>query len=288
MPELPEVTTMVNGLKKTVLKRTVVGIWTDAPKLFKKPDFLELQKTIINKRINNIQRKGKVIIFTLGKDKVLFWHPKLSGHFLTGKWRKDGDMWKPEEKNALEDPMNRFIHVIMWLDNNLMLAFSDLRKFARIELWNIDEINNASIIGSIGTDALEIGHKEFKDIIKKSKKKKIKQLLMEQNLIAGIGDIYSDEILFQAKVNPFRTTDSLKQEELKEIHKAIGSILKKAINLAGSSVADFRRTSSDKGKFQEIIKVYRRNGQKCLTCGTIIKGKKIGSRTARFCPNCQK
>jgi len=288
MPELPEVTTMVNDLKQTVLKRTVLNVWTDAPNLFKKPDFLEFQKIIINKRINNIERKGKVIIFTLDKNRILFWHPKLTGHFLVGKWNKEGDTWKPEKKSALEDPMNRFIHVILWLDNDLMLAFSDLRKFARIELWNSDEIDNASIIGSIGTDALEIGYKEFQDIIKKSKKKKIKPLLMEQKLIAGIGNIYSDEILFQAGVLPYRTADSLKQDELKKIHKAIKDILKKAIALAGSSVSDFRRTTGDKGEFQKKVKVYRRNNQKCLKCGTIIKRKKIGGRSAHFCSKCQK
>jgi len=288
MPELPEVTTMVNDLKQTVLKRTVVDVWTDAQKLFKKPNFLEFQRIIINKRIDDIQRKGKVIIFTLQEGKILFWHPKLTGHFLVGKWKQEKNIWKPEKKSALEDPMNRFIHVILWLDNGLMLAFSDLRKFARIELWNIDEIDNAPIIGAIGTDALEIEYREFQDIIKKSKKKKIKPLLMEQKLIAGIGNIYSDEILFQAKVHSFRTADSLKKDELKRIHKAIGNILEKAIALAGSSVSDFRRTTGNKGKFQEIVKVYRRNGQKCLKCGTIIERKKIGGRSAHFCPKCQK
>ena len=288
MPELPEVTTMVNDLKQTVLKRTVVDVWTDAQKLFKKPDFLEFQRIIVNKKIDDIQRKGKVIIFTLQGGKILFWHPKLTGHFLVGKWKREENIWKPEKRGALEDPMNRFIHVVLWLDNGLMLAFSDLRKFARIELWNIDEIDNAPMIKSIGTDALEIRYKEFQDIIKKSKKKKIKQLLMEQKLIAGIGNIYSDEILFQARVRSLRTADSLKQDELKRIHKAIGNILKKAIELTGSSVSDFRRISGDKGKFQKIIKVYRRNGQECLRCGTLIEREKIGGRSAHFCPNCQK
>ena len=288
MPELPEVTTMVNDLKRTVLNRTIVDVWCDSKKNIKTPSFEKFKKGILKAKIEKIERKGKVILFFLNNKKVLIIHPKMSGHFLYGFWERAEDKWIPKSKGALNDPMNRFIHLMFFMDNQKMLAFSDLRKFARIELWNSDEIDNASIIGSIGTDALEIGYKEFQDIIKKSKKKKIKPLLMEQKLIAGIGNIYSDEILFQAGVLPYRTADSLKQDELKKIHKAIKDILKKAIALAGSSVSDFRRTTGDKGEFQKKVKVYRRNNQKCLKCGTIIKRKKIGGRSAHFCSKCQK
>ena len=280
---------MVKGLRQTVLKRTVVDVWTDAPKLIKKPkSFQEFKKGLIGRKIKGIQRRGKIILIELDGSKTLLMHPKLTGHFLIGKWKKKAGDWKPIKKGPLEDPMNRFIHLIFWLDNGLMLAFSDLRKFGRIELWDIEQLPGAQMIQELGIDALDLTFEKFKEIIGKAKKKKIKQVLMDQKLIAGIGNIYSDEILFQAGVHPFRSADSLKRDELKKIHKAIGSILKKAIKLAGSSVSDFRRTSGDKGKFQTIVKVYRREGQKCPKCGTIIERKKIGGRSAHFCPKCQK
>jgi len=280
MPELPEVATMVSDLNRAVSKRTVIDVWTDAKKLVKKPSFSEFKRIIIGRRIERVRRKGKVIIFFLQGDKILFWHPKLTGHFLLGKWKQEKGGWKPG--------VNKFIHIIFWLDNSLMLAFSDLRKFARLELWDANKADKASIVQAIGVDALEIKFKEFEDIVKKSKKKRIKQLLMEQKLIAGIGNIYSDEILFRAKVHPLRTADSLGVKEIKKIHQAIKPILLKAIELAGASVSDFRRINGDKGKFQETIKVYHCQGKKCSKCGTLIERKKLGGRSAHFCPKCQK
>jgi len=289
MPELPEVTTMVKGLKQKVLERTIVDVWTDAEKLIKIPkSFEDFKKGLVGKKIKDVRRRGKIILVELDGNKNLLIHPKMTGHFLVGKWEKKARAWEPLEKGPLGDPMNRFVHLIFWLDNGLMVAFSDLRKFGRIELWDTEQLPGAQIIQGLGTDALDLTFEKFKEIIKKAKKKKIKQLLMDQKLIAGIGNIYSGEILFQAGVHPFRSADSLKQDELKKIHKAIGNILKKAIGLAGSSVSDFRRTSGTKGKFQEIIKVYRREGQKCSKCGTIIERKKIGGRSAHFCEKCQK
>jgi len=256
MPELPEVTTMVKGLKKTVLKSTVLDIWCDSRKNIKRPSFKNFRKGIIKVRIEKIERKGKLILFYLNNNKVLIVHPKMSGHFLYGKWRKTKDGWKSLEKGAMEDPMNRFIHLIFFMDNNKMLAFSDLRKFARIELWDEKNLGKADILKDIGPDALEISFKEFQEILKN--KRKIKQVLMDQKFIAGIGNIYSDEILFKAKINPFRIANSLNLKEKQAIHKAIKLILEKGVELAGSSISDFRKIDGKRGGFQDITKVYHR------------------------------
>jgi len=289
MPELPEVTTMVNGLKDNVLGRTIIDVWSDAEKIVKKPNkFSDFKKQIIGRKIEKIERKGKVILIILDKNRTLLVHPKMSGHFLFGKWKKEGDSWKPKKKSALEDPMNRFIHLIFFMDNSNMLAFSDLRKFARIELWDTSQLKNSEMLNRIGKDALEISLKDFTSVIGKYKKWKIKPLLMNQKEIAGIGNIYSDEILFRAKINPFREAGSLKKEEIKKLHQSIKVILKKAIKVSGSSISDFRRIDGDKGSFQELIKVYGHQGKKCSKCGGIIERKKLAGRSAHFCPKCQK
>jgi len=289
MPELPEVTIMVNELKDKVLKRTIVDVWTDAPKLVKKPiSFAKFKNEIIGQKIIGIRRKGKVIIMEFDKGKILLVHPKMTGHFLVGKWESREEEWRPVQKGPLEDPMNRFIHLIFWLDNGQMLAFSDLRKFGRIELWDSSQTDKAEIINQLGQDALEMTFGQFKEVVKKGKQKKIKQLLMSQSLIAGIGNIYSDEVLFQAKVNPFRPANSLSKEEIRRIYGAVKIILSKAIRLYGSSISDFRRISGRKGKFDQILKVYGRQGQKCPQCGGFVQRAKIGGRSAHFCPKCQK
>ncbi|PIS34690.1 MAG: DNA-formamidopyrimidine glycosylase [Parcubacteria group bacterium CG08_land_8_20_14_0_20_43_9] len=289
MPELPEVTTMVNGLRSKVLKRTFVDVWTDAEKLVKKPkDFNRFKKGIAREKIIDIKRRGKVVLFCLNSKKTLFVHPKMTGHFLVGKWKRTKGEWKPIDKGPMQDPMNRFIHIMFWLDNGQMLAFSDMRKFGRIELWDNKSLGEARIISELGVDALELGLEQFREIIKKAGNRKIKQVLMNQNLIAGIGNIYADEILFLAGILPFRTAKSLKAQELEKIHKAISKILLQAIKLAGSSIPDFRQPSGERGRFQDVIKVYGRTGGECPECGTIIQRKIIGSRSAHFCPKCQK
>ena len=289
MPELPEVTTMVRGLRNKTLKKVIIDVWSDSRKIIKKPaNFSNFKKQIVGRKIEKIDRKGKVILITLDKNKTLLVHPKMSGHFLFGKWRKTAEGWDPIENGLLGDPMNRFIRLIFYLNNGSMLAFSDLRKFARIELWSTDKLVEANLLNQIGEDALKITLKQFKEVLKSLKKWKIKPLLMNQKKIAGIGNIYSDEILFRARVSPFRTAESLKKHEIERIYRSIGIILQKAIKVSGSSISDFRRIDGDKGSFQKLVKVYGRQGQKCFKCNSVIKTEKIAGRSAHFCPNCQK
>jgi formamidopyrimidine-DNA glycosylase len=281
MPELPEVTTMVNGLRVNMLDKAIIDVWTDREKLIKNKSFPEFKKLLIGAIIIDIFRKGKIICFQLSNEKTLFIHPKMSGHFLVGNWTLKKAGWQ-----ANGSYLNKYIHLMFWLDDGLMIAFSDLRQFARIEIWDNKKINQAEIIQKLGTDALEIKIGEFQQILQTSRKK-IKQLLMEQSLIAGIGNIYADEILFQAKVHPFRIAKDLTDDEVKKIHQLIGLILQDAIILGGSSISDFFSIEGYSGRFQEKIQVYRRNGKKCLVCQTIIERQKMSNRSTHFCPKCQ-
>lgn len=289
MPELPEVETTVNELKEKVLKRTFLDIWTDAEKLIKKPSFEKFKKSIIGKKIEEIERKGKLTLIKLNDNKAILIHQKLTGHLLAGKWKKQGKEWKPLGKGELRDPMNRFIHIIFFLDKDLMLALSDLRKFARIEFWDYDLLMKSKRIKELGIDPMDKSFTflEFEKRIK-DKSGKIKQVLMNQKLIAGIGNIYSDEILFYAGVKPSRRAKNLKKNELKKIYTGIKKILREAIKVKGDSFSDYRRPDGSKGRFQDFSKVYRREGKKCFKCNSIILREKIGGRSAHYCPKCQK
>jgi len=126
---------------------------------------------------------------------------------------------------------------------------------------------------------------KFKSVLKRGR---IKQVLMNQEIIAGIGNIYSDEILWHSRVNPFKEASKLSNKELKEIYGAIKDVLQEAVKLKGTSISDYRDINGKKGFFSNVRKAYRREGEKCLRCGAKIIRKKIGGRSSHFCPSCQK
>ena len=293
MPELPEVETIVRDLNKKVLNRAFIDAWTDVKKLIKKPSsFEEFKKQIRNKKIKKIWRRGKNILFDLSDDYSLLIHQKLTGHLLIGKWRIGTTgypgKWQPLLRGPLEEPVNRYIHLMFWLNDSSMLALSDLRKFAKVELWRGDELKNSEEFKSLGPEPLEkdFTFKRFEDVLK-DKKGKIKQILMDQNVIAGIGNIYSDEILWEAKIHPFQSISELNKRELEKVYRAVKKILEKAIKLRGTSISDFRDLQGKAGFYIKARKVYQREGEKCSRCGTTIKRIKMGGRSAHFCPRCQ-
>ena len=292
MPELPEVETTVRGLQEKVLERTFFDIWTDSPRMIKKPKkFGQFKKEIKGRKIQKIWRRGKNILFDLSGEKTLLIHQKLTGHLLVGRWKSEKGEWKSQIPGPLlNDSKNKFLHLIFWLDNSQMLALSDLRKFAKIELWDKKLLVNSKEFKELGPDPLEKNFtlRRFKGAVLKKKKGKIKQVLMDQAVIAGIGNIYSDEILWEAKVNPFKEIKKLKDKEIKKIHDAMRKVLERAIRLRGTSIVDFRDVKGRRGKFDRVINVYRREGKACLRCRARIERKKIGGRSAHFCPVCQK
>lgn len=287
MPELPEVETTVRELRKVLIEKKILDIWSDEPKLLKNISFNKFKNEVKGRRIEGILRKGKNIIFLLDKDRAFLVHQKLTGHLLYGRWvLKDGN-WIPEKEGPLSDPMNRFLHFIFFLDNSKMLALSDLRKFAKIVFGKKEEILNLPEIKELGPDALEVEFQDFQERIKKKRNIEIKKVLMDQKVISGIGNIYSDEVLFASKINPFLKVKDLSEKNYKNLFKNIKTILTEAIKLKGESISDYRNPDGRKGNFDKIRKVYRREGENCFVCGTKIVRKKIGGRSAHFCPKCQ-
>jgi len=288
MPELPEIEVTIRGLKNKILNRKIEDVWTDFKKMVKKPkDFEQFEKEIKGKKIKKVWRRGKNILLDLSDNKTLLIHQKLTGHLLLGKWEKINNKWQPPP-GPLSEKINTYIHLLFTLDNGEMLALSDLRKFAKIELWDTEELKKSKQIETLGLEPLDksFTFSRFKEALK-GQKKKIKQVLMDQTVIAGIGNIYSDEILFEAKVYPFKLANKLSEKELREIYRAIKKILPLAIKLCGESISDYRTLSGEPGFFDKARKVYHREGEKCSRCGTIIKRVKIGGRSAHFCPKCQ-
>lgn len=288
MPELPEVSTIVSQLKTKALHRAFVNSWTDTPNLLKGISFKKFSQEIKGKKILDVSRRGKYIIFKLSDNLYILAHQKMTGHFMLGKWGKLKNKWIAKDKGALaDDKANKYIRFIFYLDNGQMLAFSDLRKFGSIRLEHSADFKELSKMGPEPLDK-DFTYKIFLNAINKKPNGKIKQVLMDQEVIAGIGNIYSDEILWRANVDPFRQIKTLNEKELKDIYKYIRSVLAKAVELKGESFSDYRDLFGEKGNFDKIRKAYKRQGEPCSKCQTIICKKKIGGRSTCYCPKCQK
>ena len=299
MPELPEVQTIVDDLNKKIKGLTITDVWTDWPKYFRRSasGFDGFKKEVKNKKILQVWRLGKNIIFDLSDGKKILIHQKMTGHLLVGTWNLELGAWCAKQIGPLAEKVNGYIHVMFWLGGpsnkvgaSKMLALSDLRKFAKVLVVDEKDFKNLEDVKNIGPDPLKQGFKfnEFKSLIVK-KRGVIKKVLMDQNVISGIGNIYADDILFTAKIHPLKKAEKLNDNELKAIFKSAKKILKKAVKLRGISTSDYRDTAGKKGGYGSVRLVYQREGEKCSrSCCGVIKRIKIGSRSTHFCPNCQK
>ena len=299
MPELPEVTTTVSGLNEVLPKLTIKDVWSDyflrtknkrTDNIKNKKYFEKFKKEITLEKFKNAERRGKNVLIHLTGNKTILIHMKMTGHLLYGKYFWDGKIWKSTEK-LLSDPFNKFIHLIFILSNGKHLAFSDMRKFAKVVLFKTDMRNTHIDLIHLGPEPLEeLKINDLKTQLFKKQTGKIKTVLMDQSVIAGIGNIYSDEILWETGIHPERTVKNIKDEEIKRMWKAMIEVLKKSIKMGGDSMSDYRNIFGEKGNFQNSHKVYRRKGEKCLKngCLGIIQRKVIGGRSSHFCNKHQK
>lgn len=299
MPELPEVTTTVNGLNEVLPKLTVIDVWTDyhiktankrTDNIKNKKYFEKFRKELIGETFKNAERRGKNVLIHFTHNKTVLIHMKMTGHLLYGAYQWNGKVWKSEDP-LLRDPFNQFIHFIINFSNGKSLAFSDMRKFAKVLMFETDTKQTHVDLAPLGPEPLE---KLSKELLKKQLLTKpigkIKTVLMDQSVLAGIGNIYSDEILWTAGVHPERTPKSLSEKELTLVWKAIPTILESSITMGGDSMSDYRNIYGEKGGFQNSHKVYRRTKQTCLKrgCGGVIQRKIIGGRSSHFCNTHQK
>lgn len=314
MPELPEVQTVVDDLNKEIKGDKIADFWSDWPKAIKGKNLQTFKKEIKKRKILGARRLGKNIFIDLSGGKTLYIHLKMTGHLLV-KNKELRSKKQASAKDYFNDRVNQYIHHIFYLKSkfpnpksqinsirqladkipnpkfyNNTLEFSDLRKFGKIILVDSDKLKELKEIKQLGIDAMDkkFTFEKFNELLEKKNNKKIRDILMDQNLIAGVGNIYMSEILFDAGILPARTAQSIKKTERRKLYNSIKKILKKAIKYRGTSDSDYRDTSGAPGNFQKVLRVYRREKQKCKKCGTIIKRVKIGQRSAFYCPRCQK
>lgn len=274
MPELPEVETYVCDLAPLLRGRRVEGAQVRWPRTIAAPEPEAFVQRIARQRFVEFGRRGKYLLLGMDSGDTLIVHLRMTGHLLV----QPG----PIEPDA-------HTHVVLELDDGRQLHFQDTRKFGRLWLT----ADPAPVLARLGPEPLEAAF--LPEVLAQKvagRKAPIKNLLLDQTVVAGVGNIYADEALHQAGIHPARAGGGLTAEELEKLHAAIQAVLGAALanggsSLGASSVQNYVRPTGEPGAFQTAHRVYKRAGQPCLRCGTPIERIVIAQRSAHFCPHCQ-
>ncbi|HUD04015.1 MAG TPA: bifunctional DNA-formamidopyrimidine glycosylase/DNA-(apurinic or apyrimidinic site) lyase [Candidatus Paceibacterota bacterium] len=303
MPELPEVQTTVNGINKYAKGLVIKDVWTDYKSDFhagkdniKNPDyFKKFRNNIIGAKIKNSSHIGKNVLINLSSGKTIVTHMKMTGHFLYGayEYNTKKNMWTATNAGPLrDDPFNKWIHFVMIFSNKKSLTLSDMRKFARVNLEDTKMLHDSPHLEGHGPDALDpkFTLEKFGKAVATKPHWPIKKTLMDYTVISGIGNIYSDEILWRAGIHPLEKVKNIPAAKIRQMYKAMKATLVRGIDFGGDSMSDYRNVMGKRGKFQEKHEAYRRTGEKCRKpgCRGIIRRIKVGGRSAHFCSVHQK
>ena len=277
MPELPEVQTIVSELKNEIIGKKIVDVKINLAKMLQGDT-----SQIIGHKITNISRRAKLLIFKLDKDLNLLVHLKMTGQLIYLPAGKD--------KTKVGERINKYTHLIFKLSDGSRLLFNDLRQFGWVKIFGTEDLEKAINKEKYGPEPLskEFTLAKFQQMLAQKPNAKIKPLLMDQSFIAGIGNIYSDEILYFAKVHPLKKVKDLNQKDIEKIYEGILKILRAAMLAKGTSIDTYRRTTGEKGTYALKRQVYQRKKLPCYHCQSKVQTVKIGGRTAHFCPKCQK
>jgi len=276
VPELPEVETYVRDLEPELSGRSVIGASVQWDRTIAAPSVGEFLARIAGQRFVDFDRRGKYMLLGMERDgnrgDTLIIHLRMTGEV---------HIYPLDEAIKMKD---KHTHVVLILDDGRHMHYRDQRKFGR--LWLVDD--PAQVLARLGPEPLGEGFTVdgFAHSLAK-RTAAIKGLLLNQSIVAGVGNIYADEALFLASIHPLRSGSSLKPAELDRLIESIRVVLMRGIEMKGSSLQNYIRLDGMKGNFQEEHKVFRRTGQPCITCGTLVERIVVTQRSTHFCPTCQ-
>jgi formamidopyrimidine-DNA glycosylase len=281
MPELPEVETVVRGLRQSILGRMVLSVRLG------KTDFIDdpvaLEEHLPGRRIETIERFGKFMLL------------RLSGVENADRTGRNGDLAPASllvhlgmtgqlAPSSAAQPANKHTHVYLTLDDGRELRYTDPRRFGRMAY--LTEGPLAEELRAFGADPLEVNAAEFAGRIR-SRSARIKALLLDQSVLRGVGNIYADESLWRAKIHPARIGNRLTAREAEKLRRALRDILQEAIAMRGSSISDFLDADGEPGEYQRRHRAYGREGERCYRCRTVIRRIIVAGRSSYFCSKCQ-
>jgi len=277
MPELPEVETVARGLQRQIAGWRILSITLGKTDFIDNPE--EIEKELPGRAIRSVVRYGKFLLLRLTpkenageteRESALLVHLGMTG------------MLRPQPAG---EPHAKHTHVVALLDDGRELRYIDARRFGRMAYLAGESLQEE--LRRFGADPLEAGLEEFTARIR-GKRARIKALLLDQQVLRGVGNIYADESLWKARIHPKRLGARLRKEQVKELYRALQGILERAIVMRGSSIADFLDAEGQPGEYQRHHRAYGREGKPCFRCKTRIKRVIVAGRSSYFCPLCQK
>lgn len=292
MPELPEVQTTVNGINETLTGAVIVDVCHNWERMFRDNSYIKVRKVVRSATIQNASRRGKHILIHLNNGHTIIVHMKMTGHLMVGKYKKTRAEFVPiDTTSPLADPFNKFIHVVFTLADGRSLVFCDARKFGKISIELTEHLPHSPLLSHLGPEPLDLDTTAtlFKNQLLTKPRGKIKQVLLDQSVIAGIGNIYSDELLWWSKVHPESRVQNIPQKLFPILFKNTQKVLRDGLDFGGDSTSDYRNIHGEAGVSHKHHQVYQRKGKECLRrgCPGIIERIIVGARSAHFCPVCQ-
>lgn len=272
MPEIAEVETVRNTLKRQILNKKIKDVKVYYNTMIES-DINSFAANLIGDEFVDIKRRGKWLIFET-KERYLLSHLRMEGKFFL--------------KN-INEPKGKHEHVTIIFQDDTTLRYEDTRKFGRMNLIKKEELENTE---SIKKQGLEPGDKNLTSeyLLEKFKNKRlpIKTVLLDQTIISGLGNIYVNEVMFYAKINPLREAKNITESECELICKGSDEIIREAIKMGGTTIKSYTSSLGVTGRFQQKLKVHKKEGEPCTICGNPIKNIKIGGRSTYYCKHCQK
>ncbi len=271
MPELPEVETMVLGLRESILGQRVQRVRVFCDRLLGQTTPAALRK-VQGGRVIGLSRKGKFLLFHLSNGSMLVFHLRMTGKLL---------LVPSTNPRTKRDRLR-----LDFCDWDWALTFEDTRRFGSLDVLHGWESGDG-LLTELGPDALLIDGAEFRGLLAESQRP-VKALLLDQRIIAGLGNIYVDESLHRARIHPLTPAADIPPAQVRRLHASMRMVLRKAIDCRGSSVSDYRDSRNQPGSFQKHHLVYQRCGEPCTTCGESIEHIRVVGRGTHICPVCQK
>ncbi|CAI8897086.1 Formamidopyrimidine-DNA glycosylase [Brevibacillus sp. IT-7CA2] len=274
MPELPEVETVVRTLRGLVMGKTIERVSVHLARIVRQPDDVEAFKSLlVGQTIQDIQRRAKFIQFFLNED-VLVSHLRMEGRY--GVYQAD-------------DPVEKHTHVVFHFTDGTELRYRDVRQFGTMDLFPKGKETTVGPLAKLGVEPLDKSFTpEVLGKLLKGRSTKIKPLLLNQECIVGLGNIYVDESLFKAGIHPEKPAGKLSDKEVIRLHESIVSTLQEAVEQGGSSIKSYVNGQGEMGMFQQSLLVYGRKDEACTKCGAEIIRFVVGGRGTHICPDCQK
>jgi formamidopyrimidine-DNA glycosylase len=281
LPELPEVETVVRGLQLLLPGRVIEGVRLG------KTDFIDdpatLEEILPGCSILNVHRHGKFLVLSLEKSQARGSANQSQAsrfHFIVHLGMTGNLTVRPAAM-----PSAPHTHVCISLDNGAELRYTDPRRFGRMLV--LPEKDSETVLGPLGLDPLEATEEQFRNQLR-ARRARIKAVLLDQHAFRGMGNIYTDESLWRARIHPARLAGNLTREEISRLCRAVQKILREAIRLGGSSISDYVNAEGQPGEFQIRHRVYGREGKKCSRCDSRIRRIIVVGRSSHFCPSCQR